>query len=133
MKVVYDTCLYIDLLRSGDRLSLFRDRNHIRYLSPIVVMELMAGARTPKQRKIVDQLIAPYSKAKRLLFLSPSLYYKAGECLAKLPAQQVPKKGFSHDLLIALSALSIGATLFTSNKDDFARIRRYIPITVEYL
>lgn len=133
MKAVYDTCLYIDLLRSSERLSLFTDRAQIRYLSPIVLMELMAGARTPHQRKTVDSLIKPYSKAQRIIHLGANHYYRAGECVARLIKEGPVSKGLSHDLLIALSAVSIGATLFTNNKRDFERIKKLIPVDIQYL
>ena len=130
MKVVYDTCLYIDFLRSSERLPLFLDRSFIRFLSPIVMMELMAGARTPRHRKILDRLFYPYSRAHRMISLNPQIYYKGGEALAKIgPAH----KGLSHDILIALSAASIGATLFTSNRKDFEKISRFVPVRVEYV
>lgn len=132
MKVVYDTCLYIDLLRGFERLALFTDRTHIRYMSPVVIMELLAGAKTPRQKKVVDKLIHPYSKASRLISISSGLFYKAGCCLEKLQASQL-SKGFTHDLLIALSAASVGAVLFTSNKKDFARIARQVPVKMEYV
>src|SRR3990167_8254756 len=110
MKVVYDTCLYIDLLRSSDRLALFQDRAVVRYLSPVVAMELLAGAQSFRERKILDRLFQPYVKGGRMIPMRFGLFHKAGECLAKLGS---PHKGLSHDLLIALSTVSIGATIFT--------------------
>ncbi len=130
MKVVYDTCLYIDFLRSSDRLPLFRDRSYIRFLSPIVMMELMAGARTPHSRKILDQLFHPYSQARRIISLGPPLYYKAGQCLAKVGSFH---HGLSHDILIAHSAASVGAVLFTSNRKDFEKISKLVSMRVEYV
>lgn len=44
------------------------------------------------------------------------LRWQAGEAGKK-------KAGFSHDVLIALSARQIGATVLTSNAVDFERIR----------
>ncbi len=131
MKVVYDTCLYIDLLRSSQRLELFQQRSHIRFISPIVVMELRAGAINTALQRIVDQLLSPYSKASRIIELHSNLYYKAGECLAKLNKEIRKSKGFSNDLLIALSAISIGATLFTSNHKDFEKISKILPLKWE--
>ncbi len=130
MKVVYDTCIYIDLLRSRQRMGLFEDRAHIRFMSPIVMMELRAGAINSHLQKIVDQLLEPYSKALRIIELHSNLYYKAGDCLSKL-RRVVPHRGFSNDLLIALSAISIGATLFTSNCKDFEKISKVLPLKWE--
>lgn len=134
MKAVYDTCLYVDLLRSGDRLALFTDRSQIRYLSPVVLMELMAGARVPRQRKVVDRLLKPYSKAYRIIHLGANLFSRAGECLARMSRDGISiHKSMSHDLLIALSAASIGATLFTSNKKDFERIGQFVDVEMRYV
>jgi predicted nucleic acid-binding protein len=134
MKVVYDTCLYVDLLRSAARLALFTDRSQIRYLSPVVLMELMAGARTPQQRKVVDRLLKPYSKAHRIIHLGANLFYKAGQCLARMGRHGIQlHKGLTHDLLIALSAASIGATLFTGNKKDFERIGKFVDVEMRYV
>lgn len=134
MKVVYDTCLYVDLLRSSDRLPLFTDRSQIRYLSPVVLMELMAGARVPKQKKVIDRLLKPYSKANRIIHLGANLFYKAGECMAWMGRDGMPlHKSMTHDFLIALSAASIGATLFTSNKKDFERIGKFVDVKLSYV
>ncbi len=128
MKVVYDTCIYIDYLRSSQRMELFEERSHIRFMSPIVLMELCAGAVNSSLKKIVDQLLLPYSKAHRIIELNANIYYKAGECLSKLNKEIQGHKGFSHDLLIALSTLSVGATLFTSNGKDFKKISKILPL-----
>lgn len=110
------------------------NRTHIRYLSPIVVMELTVGIRTAHDRKIVDALFEPYFKAKRIIPINSVLYYKVGECLASL-AKRYGKAvtSFSHDILIALSAFSMGSTLFTSNRKDFEKISKIVPVRIEYV
>jgi predicted nucleic acid-binding protein len=109
-------------------------RDQIRYLSPIVMMELLAGGRKPELQKDLDRLFAPYSKAQRLIHLQSSHYYKAGECLARLAAKRKEiHLGLSHDILIAVSALSVGATLFTTNRKDFIQIRNFLPVKLEFL
>lgn len=135
MKVVYDTCLYIDLLRASLRLDLFVDRNHIRYLSPIVIMELMAGAHKTQGKNIIDKLIAPYIQSHRAINLDTNHYYAAGLCASqiRLHNQWNNHKHMSHDILIALSAKSIGATLYTRNKKDFQIINQFVKCKVEYV
>lgn len=131
MKVLYDTNLYIDLLRDKSHFQLFIDRTHVRFLSPLVMMELRAGARTRKEVRIVDQLIDPYSRAGRIVSLTAGIFYKAGHCLAKLKTTRHPH--ISHDVLIALSALSIGAVLYTRNRKDFEKIAPLLPLKVEFI
>ena len=129
MKVVYDTCLYIDLLRDGRRLDLFQHRGHIRYLSPIVVLELNAGARSGKQQAILDRLYRPYASAGRIPRLGNEHLYKAGQILAKLKDRSEARR-MAQDVLIALGAHSLGATLFTAKHRDFEAIRRHLPVKV---
>ena len=134
MKVVYDTCLYIDLLRSGKWLNLFTERSYIRFISPIVIMELMAGVKNAKQQKAIDRLFLPYSKAGRIINLHSNLFYKAGVIMSEMGlSKRSAKNTLSHDILIALSAYSIGANLFTSNRRDFERITRHVPMKISYL
>ncbi|MGK5088455.1 PIN domain-containing protein [Bdellovibrionota bacterium FG-2] len=134
MKTIYDTCIYIDYLRSGKHRELFCSRQQIRYLSLVVMMELLAGARKPEQRRLLDRMFVPYSKALRLISLEANHFYKAGECLSHLGAgRKEIHLGLSHDVLIAVSALSIGATLYTSNKKDFSQIQALLPLKIEYL
>ncbi len=48
------------------------------------------------------------------------MFLKAGEIMQSVNSEFGDiSHGFSHDVLIALSASTIGATLFTSNKRDF--------------
>jgi predicted nucleic acid-binding protein len=134
LKVVYDTCVYIEFLRSGKFQDVFTSRHQIRYLSPVVMMELVSGARKPEHFKALDQLILPYSKGQRIIALESNHFFKSGECLAKLTAKKKDiGLGLSHDILIAISAWSIGATLFTLNKKDFSMIEKQIPVKLHYL
>jgi predicted nucleic acid-binding protein len=134
VKAVYDTCVYIEFLRSAKHQELFASRHQIRYLSPVVMMELLAGARTPELRRALDRLFLPYSKAQRLISIDGNHFHKAGECLARLRAKRREiHLGLSHDVLIGLSALSIGATLYTSNRKDFSLIQSLVPLKVEFI
>lgn len=46
--------------------------------------------------------------------------------MRKLADLGLLSKGISHDVLIALCAQSVGATVLTSNKKDFQNIARYL-------
>lgn len=132
MKVVFDTCIYIDYLRAGLRDDLVNDRGFIRYLSPIVLMELRAGTRNLKQARFLDGLFEPYSRAQRIIQLSSNHFYQAGECLANFKGKP-EKVSLSHDILVACSALAVGATLFTANKKDFQAIQKWIPAKMQFV
>ena len=127
MKAVYDTCVYIDFLRESKNDELFYDRRMFRFLSPVVVMELRAGAKNSSQIKALDRLFLPYTKSQRIVSLSANMFLKAGEIIRSVNSEFgriLP--GFSHDVLIAISASTIGATLFTSNRRDFEKISRHL-------
>lgn len=132
MKTIYDTNLYIDFLRSADHTQLFSSRFHIRFLSPIVIMELNAGATNVHQKRALEKLYHPYSKGGRILNLEASHFYKAGEILRKIKKGNGSiKAGFSHDVLIALNAAHSGCTLFTRNKKDFEIIRECLSFKLQ--
>ena len=129
MKVIYDTCLYIDFLNSGMHEDLFMSRGHIRFLSGIVAMELRAGATKPKQIATLNTLFKPYFKASRVIGYHENELLLAGEILAKIRKKHGNlKAGFSHDVLIALSAVNIGARIFTTNTKDFKLIAGHLPL-----
>lgn len=134
MKVVYDTCVYIDFLRTSKNSELFYDRSSFRFLSPIVAMELRAGAQGTAEIKALDRLFLPYSNAQRVITLSANTFLKAGEIIQKVhKSYGALSQGFSHDVLIALSAATIGATLFTSNRKDFDKIASYLSFKHQFL
>ena len=132
MKVVYDTCLYIDLLRDSKRIDLFQRQNHVRFLSPIVILELNAGVRSSKQQAILDRLYNPYSKAGRIIRLENEHYNLAGKILGKIRDPSHVRK-ITNDVLIATAAYSLGAWLFTSNKKDFEIIQKFLKIKLEFV
>lgn len=115
-------------------MEMFSDRSHVRYLSPIVMMELAAGARTPTQKRTVDRLITPYRKAGRTILLPPDSFHSAGIILAELGwNSRGDRKYLAHDLLIALSAKAVGAVLFTANRKDFEMFSSRVHITMEFV
>jgi predicted nucleic acid-binding protein len=69
-----------------------------------------------KAVKALNRLFSPYTKSQRIISMNANMFLKAGAI----------SQGFSQDVLIALSASTIGATLFTSNKRDFEKISRYL-------
>ena len=90
-------------------------------------MELRAGAIKTGDVRSLDKLFAAYSNSDRIIALSGNLYLKAGEIIQKVNKKYGGlSRGFSHVVLIALSAASIGATLFTSNKNDFDKIAEFL-------
>ena len=130
-KHLIDTDLYIDLIQSGTTLPLIRelydkDAPGI-YFSSIVAQELLAGARSPAGRRRVEILFRPFEKVGRVVTPSHNLWKDTGGILAKIlqdrPSLKSRLPALVNDCLLALSARSLGATLYTRNRDDFMLLR----------
>jgi len=127
-KVVPDTNILIDWLREKKHGDLLFGSGLIRYLSSIVAMELYAGAHRKKERQGVDRLYTIFEKTRRVVVPEKNLFPKAGLILDELRRKDGYdlKKAVSlaNDVLIALSALRIGAIVITENRRDFLAIQR---------
>lgn len=130
-KHLIDTDLYIDLIQSGTTLPFIRelydkDAPGI-YFSSIVAQELRAGARFPAGRKRVEILFRPFERVGRVVTPGHNHWKDAGEILAKVlhdrPDLKSKLPALVNDCLLALSARSLGATLYTRNRDDFTLLQ----------
>jgi len=123
-RVLFDTNLYVDWLNKGLHQELLVGPGLVRYLSAIVLMELRAGATARTANKVFDQLLRPYLKAQRLIAPSSKLYDEAGEILRELRGmgRDVRRAAIVHDILIALTARGLGASLYTRDRKDFSVI-----------
>lgn len=127
MKVVLDTNIYIDWINRGLREEWLIGGGKVRYLSSVVVMELRAGAHTRSGRSAVDALVRGYSAAGRMLAPPPAAFDRAGSLLRRLrlAGYDVRAASFVNDVLIAVTARLIGATVVTANHADFETIRGF--------
>ena len=132
-KVVLDTNLYIDWINRGLREGLMLGPGVIRYLSAVVVMELRAGARTRNDRLAIDHLVRAYAGGDRLIAPTTIVFDRAGSLLRtlKLAGREVRSAAFVNDVLIALTARTLGATMVTANVADFEAIRDAAPFVLE--
>jgi predicted nucleic acid-binding protein len=126
--VLLDTNVFIDYLRQELHADWVFGRvgSTIRFLSSVVLMELRLGADTLPRRRAVDRIKAAFP-AGRLIAPAPDLFDRAAVLfrdLYGLPSGTVDRLGPVSDLLIALTAWRIGATVVTSNVSDFRRIQR---------
>ena len=130
-RVVIDTNLYIDWLNTGRHEDVLFQQGAVKYLSAVVMLELYAGAFSPRDRRLVRSVIRAFDKAGRLLVPSAGEYEGAGHVLRALQQSRGYQVGQSgslvNDVLIALSARSIGATVVTQNARDFIAIRTVRP------
>jgi len=126
-KHLIGTDLYIDLIQSGITLPLIReiydkDTPGI-YFSSVVAQELLAGARSPAARRRVEILYRPFERVGQVITPTHGQWKDAGGILAKVlddrPDLKTKLQALVNDCLLALSARSLGATLYTRNRDDF--------------
>jgi len=130
-RVVIDTNIYIDWLNEGRYEDIIFQREAVKHLSAVVLMELLAGAFSTRDRRLIRDIILPFAKANRLITPTVSLYEEAGHVLRRLQrvhGYSMPSAyGLVNDVLIALSARSIGASVITQNERDFAAIQSVRP------
>jgi len=126
-KVIFDTNILIDWINDKQFEELIFESGAAKYLSSVVLMELMAGALDAEDQKLIRKLHNAHKKAGRMVTPTESIYADAGDILLELQRSKGYdlKNTFSlaNDVLIALTARSIGATLFTQNRKDFQAIR----------
>ncbi|MDE2058395.1 MAG: type II toxin-antitoxin system VapC family toxin [candidate division NC10 bacterium] len=130
-KVILDTNIFVDYLRD----ELYADwvfgrvGDIIRFLSSVVLMELRLGANTPRRNRAVDRIKAAFP-AGRLIAPAPQLFDHAGQLFRILYGDGSglrDRLGAIDDLLIALTARQIGATVITNNVGEFRRIAGRLP------
>jgi hypothetical protein len=130
-RVVIDTNVYVDWINRGQHEAVLFQPETVKYLSAVVLMELRAGAFSPSDRRLLQRLQTAFERAGRVLTPSRGVFAEAGDALRRLQADRVYKIGASHsianDVLIALSARSIGATLVTQNERDYRAIQAVRP------
>ncbi len=130
-RVIIDTNLYIDWMNDGRYEGILFQRDAVKYLSAVVMMELSAGAFSLRDRRLVKDVTSAFARAGRIVAPTIGIYEEAGVVLRRL--QQL--KGYTisgayglvNDVLISLSARSIGATVITQNERDFVAIRGIRP------
>ena len=130
-KVLLDTNVLIDFLRAGMHAEwvLSGHGTVVRFISAVALLELRLDADTPKRKKAVDRLQQAFQSG-RILGLTPSLLDHAGRLFRTMYGNASglsDRLGPMNDVLIALTAREIGATVVTSNVLEFRRIAGKMP------
>jgi predicted nucleic acid-binding protein len=130
-RVVIDTNIYIDWFNAGRHEDVLFQRDAVKHLSAVVLMELRAGAFGVRDRRLVQRVESAFARAGRILLPSRAVFVEAGDVLRGLDANRGFRLETSHsivnDVLIALSARSIGATLVTQNEGHYRAIEAVRP------
>jgi len=130
-KVLLDTNVFIDYLRAdlhGDWI-FGGVGNTVRFLSSVVLMELRLGADTLRRRRAVDRIQTAFPTG-RLIAPLPPLFDYAGRLFRALHGDGsgiADRLGPINDLLIALTARQMAATVVTSNLQEFRQIATRLP------
>jgi predicted nucleic acid-binding protein len=124
-KLLLDTNLYVGWFNQGLHEPLIAGPGFVRYLSSVVQMELRVGAATRPARRLLDQLVRAHAASGRLVAPAPPVFDEAGLVLRalRLAGREVRRASLLNDVLIALTARRLGATLYTANEEDFQAIR----------
>ena len=131
-RLVIDTNIYIDWFNAEAHEEVLFRRGVVKHLSAVVLMELRAGA-SRRDLRLVEALESAAVKTNRLLLPTRAVFSEAGEALRRLQT----RKGFQietslvNDVLIALSARSIGATVVTQNARHYQAIGSVAPFQLE--
>lgn len=130
-KILLDTNVFIDYLRTGlhEQWVWGRGAIRVRFLSAVVLLELRIGADTPRRRRAVDRIEAAFP-AERVLAPTAVLWSRAGHLFRLLHREGrdlADRLGPLNDILIALTAWLVGATVVTANLSEFHRIAARLP------
>lgn len=133
-KYALDTNCYIDASRSPADFTALQEfvarTAPGLYVSSIVAAELLGGARSVKDRKLLEErVLGPFARHGRMLTPSAAGWDALGRTLASvheregLQLAQV-SRSFAFDVLLAYSCREQGVVLVSANARDMARIRR---------
>jgi predicted nucleic acid-binding protein len=118
---LFDSSILIPWLRSGhyDEIvtASFEARRFL--LCTVVWMELYAGTRTKADKQDLDAMQRALSSIGRVVSPAPEDFYRAGQMLASYSRLygRIEPKDHANDVLIALSAVRVGAELVTENAE----------------
>jgi predicted nucleic acid-binding protein len=133
MKVLLDTNVYVDACRSEAARARFRAAFFpllpVTFLAAVVANELGVNAADRRTRRLVQELIAPLERSGRCVTPTFADWLEASEVVSAIAARERAWRSklpaLLNDVLIALCARRIGATLLTYNGRDFRLIRRH--------
>ena len=121
---VIDTSVYIENFRTGRFTQRIADSPFLFRGVSVVIHELLRGAKRRQEREFALDLAANL----RLYTPTERIWLDSGEMVARLAVAKGYEKRkiqeLSFDVLIALTARSIGATVITLNGQDFEDIQR---------
>jgi predicted nucleic acid-binding protein len=129
-RFVLDANMMIRVFRHGREAERYREFLSVSlvYLCSVVAQELLAGARAHEMRRLRRQYLEPFENVKRLATPTHRGWTDAGLVLRQLRGSGFTiTPSLTNDVLIAVSAAEIGATVVHDNSRDFDAIKRLYP------
>lgn len=129
--VVFDTSIFIDHLRTGRHQQRIQTTAGLVRNSAVVLAELSRGATKHSEQEFVERLARNHP----ILTPSENNWLESGRLLSKIRSDKgldaEKLRDLHFDLLIALTARSVGARLVTSDRADFELIVSYRKLQLE--
>lgn len=129
--VVFDTSIFIDHLRTGRHQQRIAATTGLVRNSAVVLAELSRGATKHSEQEFVERLARNHP----ILTPSENNWLESGRLLCKIRSDKgldaEKLRDLHFDLLIALTARSVGARLVTSDRADFELIASYRKVQLE--
>jgi predicted nucleic acid-binding protein len=141
LKYLLDTGVYIGALRSDETRERFRETFFpllpATFLSAVVAYELYVNAADRRTRSLVREFVGPLERAARVVTPTLADWREASEIVAAIEEKSRPWRSklplLLNDILIALCARRVGATLLTYNREDFLLIHRHYDFSLRIL
>lgn len=127
-RVLIDTNVYIAFMNDGQYEDVVLGPGLVRHMSTVVWMELEVGATHKRAARAVATLGRTFDRVGRLVTPSHAVWKAAGPLLRKLRSagRDVRRASLVNDVLIALTARDIGATVITNDASDYGSIGKLI-------
>ena len=134
MKLLLDSSVWIEHLRAGALdavLPALRGRFAL-WMDSVVAAELLAGCRDRRERRVIEQLLAPFERSGRVAAPSHGDFRRAAAALSALRSRgKTPGSpgGALLDALIVAVARRIGAMVVSANVRDFEALAGPLAVT----
>jgi predicted nucleic acid-binding protein len=139
-RIIFDVNVYIEAIRRGfaaELSQLLLSSIPHTYLSAVVVQELYAGALDSRGERLVATIVSQTERTGRIVIPTYRDWKETGRILGTInrqePGERTRIPRLVNDVLLALSAVQIGATLCTLNEEDFILIACYKKFSLELL
>jgi len=122
---IFDTSIFVDQLRTGRHTHRISSFVGLVRTSSVVLSELWRGARNAADREFLRKL----AKNHQVLTPTERNWLESGQILSRIAENHgflaEKLRDLHFDVLIALTARSVGARLITTNRADFELIKQY--------